>query len=196
MAEKRQPQDENDGHLINVSGPLRKRQQHIIQPVTDAAWEAAQKQWEEEAGAGPRLWHRSNATRRHKRKQKQPSMSSSKDSQRWSPSGSARQQAAFWPKDIAPTLCALLKMLARGCDEDTVNSAGRREVNLVVTTVICMLAQARNEKSSEYQTTMAFYLLACGATQSQFDVLSHAGICISYRTALRKINGQERLAKI
>ncbi|KAJ7692638.1 hypothetical protein B0H14DRAFT_2419764, partial [Mycena olivaceomarginata] len=101
-------------------------------------------------------------------------------------------------EDIAPTLCALLKMLTRGCDEDTVNSAGRRDVDLVVTTVICMLAQARNEKSSEYQTTMAFYLLACGATRSQFDVLSHAGICISYQTALRKIKdlGQERLAEI
>ncbi|KAJ7669167.1 hypothetical protein B0H14DRAFT_3692675 [Mycena olivaceomarginata] len=54
----------------------------------------------------------------------------------------------------------------------------------------------RNEKSSEYQTTMSFYLLACGATRSQFEVLNHAGICLSYRSTLRKVKdlGQERLA--
>ncbi|KAJ7808672.1 hypothetical protein B0H14DRAFT_3881321 [Mycena olivaceomarginata] len=48
LAEKRQA---HDRHFINVSGPPRKRQRRIIQPVTDAAREAAQKQWEEEAGA-------------------------------------------------------------------------------------------------------------------------------------------------
>ncbi|KAJ7887218.1 hypothetical protein B0H14DRAFT_2337841, partial [Mycena olivaceomarginata] len=66
------------------------------------------------------------------------------------------------------------------------------------TTVICMLAQTRNKKSSEYQTTMVFYLLACSATRSQFDVLSHAGICLSYWSTLRKVKdlGQEHLADI
>ncbi|KAJ7877264.1 hypothetical protein B0H14DRAFT_3859029 [Mycena olivaceomarginata] len=72
----------------------------------------------------------------------------------------------------------------------------RRDVDLVLSTVICMLVQTRNEKSSEYQTTMSFYLLACGATRSQFEVLNHAGICLSYRSTLRKVKdlGQERLA--
>jgi hypothetical protein len=61
-----------------------------------------------------------------------------------------------------------------------------------------MLVQTRNEKSSEYQTTMSFYLLACGATRSQFEVLNHAGICLSYRSTLRKVKdlGQERLAAV
>lgn len=61
-----------------------------------------------------------------------------------------------------------------------------------------MLAQTTNEKSSEYQTTMGFYLLACGASRSQFDILNHAGICLSYRSVLRKIKtlGQERLAEV
>ncbi|KAJ7692577.1 hypothetical protein B0H17DRAFT_933920, partial [Mycena rosella] len=100
---------------------------------------------------------------------------------------------------IAPTLCMLLRTLARGSDpESLAGGEGRRNTDLVITTVICMLAQTRNEKSSEYQTTMAFYLLACGATRSQFDVLNHAGICPSYRSALRKVRdlGQERLAEI
>ncbi|KAJ7710885.1 hypothetical protein B0H17DRAFT_1190563 [Mycena rosella] len=45
---------------------------------------------------------------------------------------------------------------------------------------------------------MSFYLLACGATHSQFEVLNHAGICLSYRSTLRKVKdlGQERLAAV
>ncbi|KAJ6543340.1 hypothetical protein B0H10DRAFT_1854245, partial [Mycena sp. CBHHK59/15] len=100
---------------------------------------------------------------------------------------------------IAPTLCFLLRSMTR---EETGDNGPakekRRNVDLVVTTIICMLAQARNEKSSEYQMTMSFYLLACGATRSQFEVLNHAGICLSYRSTLRKVKdlGQERLAAV
>ncbi|KAJ6530447.1 hypothetical protein B0H10DRAFT_1861914 [Mycena sp. CBHHK59/15] len=100
---------------------------------------------------------------------------------------------------IAPTLCFLLRSMTR---EETGDNGPakekRRNIDLVVTTIICMLAQARNEKSSEYQTTMSFYLLACGATRSQFEVLNHAGICLSYRSTLRKVKdlGQERLAAV
>jgi hypothetical protein len=61
-----------------------------------------------------------------------------------------------------------------------------------------MLAQTRNEKSSEFQTTMCIYLLACGASRTQFDVLNHAGFTLSYTAAVRKIKalGQERLLEI
>src|SRR5882762_9434038 len=61
-----------------------------------------------------------------------------------------------------------------------------------------MLAQTRNEHSSEFQTTMCIYLLACGASQTQFDVLNHAGFTLSYAAAIRKIKdlGQERLLEI
>ncbi|KAJ7850785.1 hypothetical protein B0H14DRAFT_2355557, partial [Mycena olivaceomarginata] len=54
------------------------------------------------------------------------------------------------------------------------------------------------KRHRKYQTTMAFYLLACGATRSQFEVLNHAGICLSYRSAIRKVKelGQEQLAEI
>ncbi|KAJ7224579.1 hypothetical protein GGX14DRAFT_351550 [Mycena pura] len=62
---------------------------------------------------------------------------------------------------LAPTLCVLLRSLAReGADTDT-RKEKRRDVDLVLSTVICMLVQTRNEKASEYQTTMSFYLLAC-----------------------------------
>ncbi|KAJ7809227.1 hypothetical protein B0H14DRAFT_2608207 [Mycena olivaceomarginata] len=68
----------------------------------------------------------------------------------------------------------------------------------VLATVLCILAQTTNEKASEYQTTMGIYLLACGASRSQFDVLNHAGICLSYRSVLRKIKalGEERLEEM
>ena len=61
-----------------------------------------------------------------------------------------------------------------------------------------MLAQTRNEHSSEFQTTMCIYLLACGASRTQFDVLNHAGFTLSYTAAIRKIKelGQEKLLEI
>jgi hypothetical protein len=61
-----------------------------------------------------------------------------------------------------------------------------------------MLAQSRNEHSNEFQTTTCIYLLSCGASRSQFDILNHAGFTCSYTTAIRTIKelGKERLAKI
>ncbi|KAJ6514380.1 hypothetical protein C8R47DRAFT_1282359 [Mycena vitilis] len=101
----------------------------------------------------------------------------------------------------APTLCMLLRSLAREEADEEPGKQKRRDVDLVLSTVICMLVQTRNEKSSEYQTTMSFYLLACGATRSQFESVCLerlAGLCLAYRTTLRKVNilGQERLAEI
>jgi len=61
-----------------------------------------------------------------------------------------------------------------------------------------MLALTRNEHSSEFQTTMCIYLLACDALRTQFDVLNHARFTLSYMAAIRKIKdlGQERLIEI
>ena len=61
-----------------------------------------------------------------------------------------------------------------------------------------MLAQMWNEHSSEFRTTMCIYLLACGVSQTQFDVLNHTGFTLSYTAAIRKIKelGQERLLEI
>ncbi|PBK71025.1 hypothetical protein ARMSODRAFT_987944 [Armillaria solidipes] len=57
----------------------------------------------------------------------------------------------------------------------------------VLTTIIFMLAQVRNEHSSTFQVVMCVYLLACGAMHSQFNVLNHAGMTLSYRSAVCKI---------
>jgi hypothetical protein len=45
---------------------------------------------------------------------------------------------------------------------------------------------------------MCIYLLACGASRTQFDVLNHAEFTLSYTAAIRKIKelGQERLLEI
>ena len=61
-----------------------------------------------------------------------------------------------------------------------------------------MLTRCRNEHSSEFQTTTCIYLLACGASRSQFDVLNHAGFTLSYTAAIVKIKtlGAERLREI
>ena len=61
-----------------------------------------------------------------------------------------------------------------------------------------MLAQTRNEHLSDFQTTMCIYLLACGASWTQFDVLNHARFTLSYMVAIQKIKdiGQERLIEI
>lgn len=61
-----------------------------------------------------------------------------------------------------------------------------------------MLAQSRNDRSNEMQTIFCLYLLACGATQSQFAVLNHAGLTSSYSKALMDVKQlrDEQLAKI
>jgi hypothetical protein len=61
-----------------------------------------------------------------------------------------------------------------------------------------MLMQCRNTHSSEFQTTTCIYLLACGASRSQFDVLNHAGFTLSYTAAIAKIKkmGAEKLREI
>jgi hypothetical protein len=65
-------------------------------------------------------------------------------------------------------------------------------------TVVYLLAQTRNWHSSEFQTTVYIYLLACTASKSQFQVLNQAGFSLSYPSAIRKIKdlSQERLQKI
>jgi hypothetical protein len=45
---------------------------------------------------------------------------------------------------------------------------------------------------------MCIYLLACGASWTQFDALNHARFTLSYMVAIQKIKdiGQERLIEI
>lgn len=55
-----------------------------------------------------------------------------------------------------------------------------------------------SERSSEFQMNMCVYLLACGASRTQFDVLNHAAFTLSYTSTVAKIKqiGLERLSKI
>jgi hypothetical protein len=61
-----------------------------------------------------------------------------------------------------------------------------------------MLVQTQNEKLSKFQTIMCIYLLLCGASRTQFDVLNHMGFTLSYTAAVRKIKvlGQKCLLEI
>ena len=61
-----------------------------------------------------------------------------------------------------------------------------------------MLAQSYSERSNENQSVLCMYLLACGASKTQFAVLHHAGLTSSYAKALRDIKTLqvEQLAKV
>jgi hypothetical protein len=60
-----------------------------------------------------------------------------------------------------------------------------------------MLAKARNDHATEFQTSMGMYFLACGTSRSLFDVLNNAGITLSYTQAISKLKrlSEERLAE-
>ncbi|KAF4590201.1 hypothetical protein EYR40_009400 [Pleurotus pulmonarius] len=97
----------------------------------------------------------------------------------------------------APFLCQMLRD-ASGKQGTSSPHQRRDHGDLVVITTLCMLAQTRNEKSSHFQTTMCLYLLACGASRTQFDILNHAGFSLSYPSAIQKIKdlGQSKLRQI
>ncbi|PPR00907.1 hypothetical protein CVT26_015517 [Gymnopilus dilepis] len=96
---------------------------------------------------------------------------------------------------VAPQSYSMLSSLS-GHSEDA--TEGRKKKDIIITTVMCILAQARNEKASEFQLVIAIYLLASGASRSLFNVLNHAGLCLSYSSAMDKIRamGRERQAKM
>lgn len=50
-----------------------------------------------------------------------------------------------------------------------------------------MLAQARSERANAFQVVLGFWLIASGASKALFDVLSHAGLSVSYSTAVAKL---------
>ncbi|EDR05871.1 uncharacterized protein LACBIDRAFT_302458 [Laccaria bicolor S238N-H82] len=71
----------------------------------------------------------------------------------------------------------------------------RKKKDVVLSTVMCIIAQMKNEKASTFQLVTAIYLLASGASCSLFNVLNHAGFSLSYSSAMDKIKlmGKERL---
>lgn len=57
-----------------------------------------------------------------------------------------------------------------------------------------MLGQSYSERTNEFQTLMGLYLLACGTPRRQFDVLAHAGLTVSYVTALEHLKALSKEA--
>ncbi|KAG6834995.1 hypothetical protein H0H93_005717 [Arthromyces matolae] len=92
---------------------------------------------------------------------------------------------------FAPTLLQVL----RQAGNTTRQYASKKDPELIVATTICMLAKARHNHATEFQTTTCMYFLACGTSRSLFDVLNHAGITLSYTQAVSRLKqlGQERL---
>ncbi|KAJ7117026.1 hypothetical protein C8R44DRAFT_627043 [Mycena epipterygia] len=92
----------------------------------------------------------------------------------------------------APNLCELLMLMGM------TNDVGRDDNKLVLVTVLCMLAQAQNERANEFQEIMGIYFLACSTPRRQFDVLAHAGLTVSYTKAINDLKGlsAEGLARL
>ncbi|KAJ2913990.1 hypothetical protein MD484_g6417, partial [Candolleomyces efflorescens] len=65
----------------------------------------------------------------------------------------------------------------------------------VLAAVLSIIAQCKNEKSSRVQTVTGIFLFACGASRALFDVLNHAGFCLSYVQTIEKMKtlSEERL---
>ncbi|KLO10215.1 hypothetical protein SCHPADRAFT_999732 [Schizopora paradoxa] len=83
----------------------------------------------------------------------------------------------------SPTLWTILESMGKRENADST----RRNRELVYSTIACMIAQCRSERSNSFQQLMAFWLLAGGASKEQFDVLHHAGLCSSYSKLLRDL---------
>ncbi|KAJ7806710.1 hypothetical protein B0H14DRAFT_2381776 [Mycena olivaceomarginata] len=92
----------------------------------------------------------------------------------------------------APNLCELLMLMGMTSD------VGRDDNKLVLVTVLCMLAQAQNNRANEFQEMMGTYFLACNTPRRQFDVLAHAGLTASYSKAISDLKGlsAEGLARL
>nr|GAT48060.1 predicted protein [Mycena chlorophos] len=98
---------------------------------------------------------------------------------------------------LAPTLWHALK--AAGAMPDDLESVdSRKEYRVVLATILSMLCYSQNEKASSMRLTMSIFLLASSASRALFDVLHHAGICMSYTSTLEKTGqmGKERLQTI
>ncbi|KAJ7101048.1 hypothetical protein C8R44DRAFT_888014 [Mycena epipterygia] len=102
----------------------------------------------------------------------------------------------------APNLCELLMLMGMtndvGRDNNKLVSADAIRITFVLVTVLCMLAQAQNERANEFQEIMGIYFLACSTPRRQFDVLAHAGLTVSYTKAINDLKGlsAEGLARL
>ncbi|KAJ7075015.1 hypothetical protein B0H15DRAFT_792379 [Mycena belliarum] len=100
----------------------------------------------------------------------------------------------------APNLCELLMLMGMTSDVGRHDNklVSPRDPDIVLVTVLCMLAQAQNERANEFQEIMGTYFLACSTPRRQFDVLAHAGLTVSYTKAISDLKGlsAEGLARL
>ncbi|KAJ7061074.1 hypothetical protein C8F01DRAFT_950174, partial [Mycena amicta] len=80
---------------------------------------------------------------------------------------------------IAPTLFLGLRS-AGAMPEDLTDNNSRKEHRAILATIISMLCYSQNEKASSFRLSVSIFLLASSASRALFDVLHHAGICLSY----------------
>ncbi|KAF6757718.1 hypothetical protein DFP72DRAFT_753328, partial [Ephemerocybe angulata] len=88
-------------------------------------------------------------------------------------------------KEVAPNLHEIIRGLL-GWEE---GQSTRKKKDVVLAAVLSILAQCRNEKSSEVQTITGIFLFACGVPRTMYDVLNHAGFCLSYTQTVMKMKG-------
>ncbi|KAJ7054575.1 hypothetical protein C8F01DRAFT_995323 [Mycena amicta] len=95
---------------------------------------------------------------------------------------------------VAPTLFAGLRS-AGAMPDDLEGGESRKEYRVILATIFSMLCYSQNEKSSNLRLTMSIFLLASSASRGLFDVLHHAGICLSYTATIAKTKdlGLERI---
>ncbi|KAK1216909.1 hypothetical protein PQX77_020448 [Marasmius sp. AFHP31] len=77
-------------------------------------------------------------------------------------------------------------------------SEKEKDRDVILATICSMLAALRSQKANNFQVVMGLSLLAFGASKREIDVLSHAGLCVSYMSILRhvKLLSQENMDEI
>ncbi|KAL0058466.1 hypothetical protein AAF712_014852 [Marasmius tenuissimus] len=86
----------------------------------------------------------------------------------------------------------------KGRAEGYGKSEKEKDRDAILATICSMLAAVRLQKANNFQVVMGLFLLASGASKREIDVLSHAGLCVSYTSILHhvKLLSQENMAKI
>ncbi|KAF9534458.1 hypothetical protein CPB83DRAFT_889444 [Crepidotus variabilis] len=97
-------------------------------------------------------------------------------------------------KKVTSTLLEALTASVGGLGDEE-SGAGRKKKDVIICTVLCVLAKTQNERGNEFQLLMYIYLLACSVSRFLFDVLNDAGFSMPYSSAMDKIKalGQEQL---
>ncbi|KAL0569038.1 hypothetical protein V5O48_012934 [Marasmius crinis-equi] len=85
-------------------------------------------------------------------------------------------------------------------EEERINEKSEKEKDrdAILATICAMLSITRSQKANDFQVVMGLFLLASGASKREVDVLSHAGLSVSYSSVLRHVKAlsRENLAEV